>query len=169
VIVAAPDAAVAEMIGLIADEYGLPLFIATSSRPQDVANATPAGDLTQAERDTLEELRTVGGSATVAALAGVIGLAPAAVNNRLSGLEKKGYIHRLPRGRRYGDVFVDPRAPAGDEGLVANALYPDVPPPRTALLKSGIRTDPYRRPRIDLEGEAADRAAEIIRRRRGES
>ena len=164
IVVAAPDDAVAEMIRLLAREYRLPLYLARSSRPEDVAVAEPVGDLTQAELQTLDDLKALGGESTIAALAGAVGLAPTAINNRLTSLDRKGYVHRLPRGRRYGDIFVDPRSPASHE-LIANAMHPEVPPARHALLRSGISDDPYARTRLELHGEAAERAAAILDRR----
>jgi hypothetical protein len=164
VVVAAPDDAVAELIRLLAREYRLPLFLARTSRPEDVATAEPIGNLTTAELQTLESLNAVGGMSTVSGFAGATGLAATAANNRLTGLDRKGYVHRLVRGRRYGDVFVDPRAPISDE-LIANAMHPEIPPARDALLRGGIVDDPYARTRIALGGEAADRASEILRRR----
>jgi DNA-binding MarR family transcriptional regulator len=142
----------------------LPLFLARSSRPEDIEQAEPLGDLTRGERDTLDELRGVGGGATVAALAGAIGIAASAANNRLTNLERKGYLYRLKRARSFGDIYVDPRASA-EELLFGGAEQSDVPPPRSALLEAGIRSNPYDRSRIDLTGEAAERAAEILRRR----
>lgn len=164
VVIAAPDDAVAELIRLLAREYGLPLFLARTSRPEDVATAEPIGDLTQADQQTLVSLNAVGGMSTVAGFAGATGLAVTAANNRLAGLDRKGYVHRLPRGRRYGDLFVDPRAPISDE-LIANAMHPEIPPARDALLRGGIVDDPFARTRIELHGEAAERASEILRRR----
>jgi len=164
VVIAAPDDAVAELIRLLAREYRLPLFLARTSRPEDVATAEPIGDLTAADQQTLVSLNAVGGMSTIAGFAGANGLAATAANNRLAGLDRKGYVHRLARGRRYGDVFVDPRAPVSDE-LIANAMHPEIPPARDALLRGGIVDDPYARTRIELRGEAAERASEILRRR----
>jgi len=164
VVLVAPDDSVAELIRLLAREYRLPLFLARTSQPEDVAAAEPIGDLTQAEHETLNSLNAVGGISTVAGFAGATGLGATAANNRLTGLNRKGYVHRLPRGRRYGDIFVDPRSPVSDE-LIANAMHPEIPPARDALLRAGIVDDPYARTRIELHGEAGHRAAEILRRR----
>jgi DNA-binding Lrp family transcriptional regulator len=164
IVIAVEDEAIAEVVRLLGREYDLPLFLARSSRPDDIEQAEPVGDLTRGERETLDELRGVGGGATVAALAGAIGINASAANNRLTNLERKGYLYRLKRARSYGDIYVDPRASAVDllYGAVEDS---EVPPPRSALLEAGIRSNPYDRSRIDLSGEAAERAAEILRRR----
>lgn len=164
IVIAAEDEAVAEVVRLLGHKYDLPLFLARSSRPEDVEQAEPVGELTRGERDTLDELRDVGGGATVAALAGAIGIGASAANNRLTNLERKGYVYRLKRARSYGDIYVDPRASA-EELLFGTAEESEVPPPRSALLAAGIRSNPYDRSRIELSGEAAERAAEILRRR----
>jgi hypothetical protein len=163
-VIAAEDPSVAEMVRLLGKEYDLPIFVARSSRPDDVERAEPVGDLTAGERDTLEELRGVGGGATVAALAGAVGLAPSAANNRLTNLERKGYVYRVKRARNSGDIYLDPRAGAEDV-LFGSIGAAEAPPLRSALLAAGIRSNPYDRSRIDLSGEAAKRAAEILRRR----
>jgi DNA-binding MarR family transcriptional regulator len=164
IVIAVEDEAVAEVIRLLGREYDLPLFLSRSSRPEDIERSEPLGELTRGERETLDELREVGGGATVAALAGAIGIAASAANNRLTNLERKGYVYRLKRARSHGDIYVDPRASA-EELLLGVTEEGDVPPPRSALLAAGIRSNPYDRSRIDLSGEAAERAAEILRRR----
>ena len=164
-VIASADEADLEVIKLLAENYDFPLFLARSSRPEDVENAHPAGDLTSADIETLEVLRDAGGGgATVAALAGVVGLGATALNNRLTNLDKKGYVYRMERSKRAGDLYVDPRADAG-QMLIRGLANDDVPPTRTALLTAGIRSNPYDRSRLILEGEAAERAAEILRRR----
>jgi len=164
VVIVTADEAAAEMISLLAREHGLPLFLARSKAVSDIAQAEPAGDLTQAERETLDELRDVGGGATVSALAGAVGLPAPAVNNRLASLERKGYVYRFRRGRRYGDLYVDPRV-SGDALAFSTLDRPEIPPPRTALLARGIRSNPYDRTPFPVDEEAAKRAEEILRRR----
>jgi DNA-binding transcriptional ArsR family regulator len=164
VILVTDDEAATEAISLLAREHGLPLFLARGSSASEIAQAEPAGDLTQSERDTLDELRSVGGGATVSALAGAVGLPAPAVNNRLASLERKGYVYRFRRGRRYGDLYIDPRVSL--DALVFAALdRPEIPPPRTALLARGIRSNPYDRMPFAVDEEAAKRADEILRRR----
>jgi hypothetical protein len=147
-----------DLIDLLARQHDLPLFLADS--PQTIDDARPAGFLTETERETLDELKQVGGYATVATLAGYMEIAPTAVNNRLVNVERKGYIYRVKRGRRQGDLFIDPRT--SPDKFFADA---EVPPMRHALLSAAIRSDPYDTSPTTLEGEGAERAAEILRRR----
>jgi hypothetical protein len=149
-IVATPNEAIAEFVGLLAGAHGFPIYLAASSSGDDVARARPAGGLTETEQQTLHELWDSGGWATVADLAGRFGIETTAVNNRLTNLDRKGYIHRYRRPRRYGDIYLDPRAPV---------------PTRDALRAHGITTDPYDRSPLRLDGQAAARAAEILKRR----
>jgi DNA-binding MarR family transcriptional regulator len=163
VVIATSDAAIAEMIELLAREHELPLFLADSPADADVREARAVGPLTQVELETLNELHAIGGGATVAALAGAIGMKASAINNRLSSLERKGYLYRIQRDRRRGDFFVDPRV--SDSDVTLDAVYRrDVSPRKMALLEHGIRSDPYDRSKLVLHGEAAERAAEILRR-----
>jgi DNA-binding Lrp family transcriptional regulator len=155
-VVATPDKAVAEVIDLLAGAYGLSLYLAESSSSEDIRRARPAGDLTATEKQTLAALAAAGGRATVAALSERVGIEPTAVNNRLAKLDSKGYIYRYRRPRRVGDLYLDPRVPSEAEGAM---------PSREALRAHGIETNPYDRSPLKLEGEAAQRAAEIIRRR----
>lgn len=155
-IVATPDPAVAEMVDLLAGAHGLSLYLAVSSNEEDVRDAKPAGDLTLTEQQTLSGLMAFGGRATVASFADHLGIEPTAVNNRFANLDRKGYIHRHKRARRAGDVYFDPRL-AQDDRLAT--------PPRTALREHGVETDPYDRSPLRLEGDAAERAADILTRR----
>lgn len=160
-VIATADDADAEIIDLLARQYDFPLFIARSTSEEDVENARPAGALTEADRETLEFLHSIG-SVTGAALAGAVGLNVTAASNRLANLERKGYVFRFKRNRRSGDVYVDPRS---DTGAFLHNWTADTAPRRSALLAAGIHSDPYDRSPLVLEGEAADRAAEILRRR----
>lgn len=165
IVIATPDPAAREIIALLAREHDLPLFVAVSSRAEDVAAAVPAGDLTPGDVETLDALREVGGGATAAAFAGAWGLAANTAHNRLLNLERKGYLYRLERSKRDGDLYVDPRAPT-PEVVVSAARDHETRPLRDALLARGIKSNPYDRSRVVVEGEAAERAAEILRRRR---
>jgi DNA-binding transcriptional ArsR family regulator len=155
-IVATPDPALAELVDLLAGAHGLSLYLAESSAEQDVLNARPAGQLTETERETLAGLMAVGGATTIGSFAAHIDVEPTAVNNRFAKLERNGYVHRQKRARRAGDVYYDPRKPVDDRLEV---------PPRDALKVRGVETDPYDREPLRLEGEAADRAAEILKKR----
>jgi DNA-binding MarR family transcriptional regulator len=161
-VIATADDADAEIIDLLAQQYDFPLFIARSSRGEDVEEARPAGALTGTELETLDMLRSIG-SVTGAGLAGAAGLNVTAASNRLANLERKGYVYRFKRNRRSGDVYVDPRSDSNE--LLQNWASIDVAPRRAALLAAGIHSDPYDRTPLVFEGEAAERAAEILRRR----
>jgi len=160
-VIAVKDDAVAEIIDLLALHYELPLFLARSSSSEDVNRARPAGSLTNTERGTLNELIHAGGWSTVSAMSARIGLEIPAAANRLVGLERKGYLYRMARNRRAGDIFVDPRADM--QSLPFDEI--GMPSLRSALIERGVAVDPYDRTPIDLEGEAAERAADIIQRR----
>jgi DNA-binding MarR family transcriptional regulator len=162
VVVVSSDAATRELIALLADKHELPIFVASSTDSGAVESAVPVGNLTTAEEETLAELRGAGWSSTVSALATHMGIEPTAANNRLVNLEKKGYIYRVRRGRRQGDLFVDPRSPM-DAPSVGHHKD-DVAPLHSVLRAHGINAKPYDRPSAPLEGEAAERAAEILRR-----
>ncbi len=162
-VVATSDPAAQEMSALLARRYQIPLYLATSPAAEDVFHAVPAGDLTEADVETLEVLRTSGSVTTVSALAGAVGLQPTAANNRLVNVERKGFVLRVRRGRNEGDLFVDPRVTFMTP-LVASRT-PETPAMRNALREAGIRSDPYAHPPREVQGEAADRLADILRRR----
>jgi hypothetical protein len=159
-VVATPDPAVQEMSALLARRYQIPLFLATS--PDDVRRAVPAGDLTEADVETLEELRAFGSVMTVSSLAGAVGLQASAANNRLVNVERKGFVLRVKRGRDEGDLFVDPRVPFMTP--LVSSRGSEMTPMRQSLLEAGIRSDPYAHPPRAVEGEAAERLSEILRR-----
>ena len=163
IVVAASDIAIQEMGALLARKYQIPLYLAMSSAAEDVLQAIPAGDLTEADVETLEEVRASGSVITVSALAGALGLQATAANNRLVNVDRKGFVLRVRRGRDEGDLFVDPRV-AFMTPLTSSRIG-EVPPMRSALLDAGIQSDPYSHPPRDVEGDAADRLAEILRRR----
>lgn len=156
-VIAGIDSDTAEVVGLLAEHHELPLFIATSARPEDVDDATPAERFSPTEEQTIAALKNLGGAATVAGLAGAVGVGVTAMNNRLTNLEKRKYVYRLRRGRQRGDVFVDPRI-TPTELLLSQDLLPQ----RTALLEAGIATDIYDRTPIVLSGRPADRVKELL-------
>lgn len=162
-VLATPDPALARAIGLLAQEHKFPFFIARSSRPEDVQHAVPAGELTPSEAETLEQIARNGGRTTVADLAERLEIEPTAANNRLVNLTRRGFVYRVERNRRQGAEFVDPR-----QFDVDVFLTDAVRPPRGfALRTADIETDPYTTEEpLELEGDAANRAAEILRRRK---
>lgn len=153
------DLATREFLELLARRYELPLFAATSI--DDVDHADPLGELTASEARTLNEIADAGWQVTVSGLARLVGIEPTAANNRLVNLERKGYVYRFTRHRRQGDLFVDPRVPR----TVMFEVDREAPPMTAALARAGIATNPYDTRPLRLEGEAAEHAAEILRRR----
>jgi hypothetical protein len=159
-VIVASDPAVLEQAALLAREHRLPIFLASSREPADVEEALPAGDLTQSERETLNYLQQLGGMATVSRLAEAMSLEANAATNRLVNVERKGYIHRIKRGRQVGDLFVDPRTRR--QALVAGDLERE----QSQAVTSPKAPSPFDRSPLNLQGEAARRAQEIIRHRR---
>lgn len=158
-VIVSSDQAVIEQASLLAREHQLPIFLARSREPAAIEEALPAGDLTEADRETLGYLRRLGGLATVSRFAEEMELEPSAATNRLVNVDRKGYLYRLKRGRKLGDLWIDPRTRR--QALVAGDLEGEVP----ATTPAGHAIGPGQRSRVELDGEAARRAQEIIRRR----
>jgi len=119
-VVRTEDEAVAGFVRYLSREYDLPIFV-WSSPPGADAAVSPAGDLTSTEEATIDALRSLGGASTPPQLAETIGIEPSAAGNRLVNLARKGYVYRVNRARRLGDIFVDPWAHrAGAEGPAAD-------------------------------------------------
>lgn len=146
-----------EIIGLLARSHDFPMFV--THEPNDIWGAWPTGDVTQSDVETLSQLRILGGRGSAAELAGSLGIAANAANNRLANLERKGYVFRQQRGRRQGDEYVDPRADLPDIDQLRRLA---ARPMRSALISSGIESDPYDSSDLLLEGESAERAADIL-------
>lgn len=112
------DESVANFISYLAKEHQVPLFVSNSVQ-EFSRRARPVGDLTQAEVETFEVVCELGGIVTGAALAAATGLEPAAAGNRLANVQKKGYVFRISRSRREGDLFmapcIEPRPAAAPE------------------------------------------------------
>lgn len=102
------DPSVTAFVSFLAKEYQVPLFISDSVRGF-ARSPRPVGDMTPGELDTFDVVCRLG-EATGASLAAEMGLEPAAANNRLSNIERKGYVFRLSRSRREGDLFLAPCA-----------------------------------------------------------
>jgi hypothetical protein len=158
-VVATADAGVREIVALLATSYQVPLYVADSA--DDVFRAVPAGILTEADTQTLEEMKIFGSAITVSALASAVGLQPSAANNRLVNVDRKGFVFRVKRGRDEGDLYVDPRVRPGTR------LGPT--PSRQPLLEAGIVSDPQASPPRHVEGEDAERLDEILSRRKKRS
>ena len=165
VVFAIPERDTAELVGLIAKQYQLPLYMAKSPEPIDVAQAIPTGDLTETERNTLEHMQRLGSTVTVSRLASQIGIEQTALNNRLSGLNGKGYIYRFPRSRRDGDLYLDPRVPIDRSFDELSAL--SNPVLREALLANDVAVDPYDHSPLVVNDADIDRFRSIVDRDRG--
>ena len=107
-IISTTDPGVGDFIRYMAQAHQLPIYVATS--PFDLQEATPAGDLTRTARETLDAIVRLGGQVTASMLAATEDLRPSAATNRLSNLHREGYLVRQPRGRREGDVYIEPRS-----------------------------------------------------------
>jgi len=121
--VIASDEHVGNAVTALAEMHQVPLFI---SRTVDHAfdDPKPIGALTQADEDTFQMLCQLGGAATSADMAQAKGIEPAAATNRLTNIVKKGYIFRVSRSRREGDLFV---APCLRHDIHAKAVPTDLP------------------------------------------
>ena len=107
-IISTTDPGVSDFIRYMAQAHQLPLYVSPS--PFNLEEGTPVGDLTQTERNTLDTVIVLGGQVTVSRLAVTEDIKPSAAANRLVKLEREGYLVRQPRGRREGDVFIEPRS-----------------------------------------------------------
>jgi hypothetical protein len=106
--VAAHDEATREFVQYLSTAKDFPVFVAASLERLD--EATPGGELSPTERETLDVLARVGGTLTAAEFAASTGVAVTAAGNRLINLSRRGYVHRIAQSGRKGDLFVDPRS-----------------------------------------------------------
>lgn len=102
------DEPVIHYIESIAEKHGVPLFV---SHPGEdpLESSSPVGNLTASELSTLEAVQELGGRVTSSELAKALDLELAAAGNRLAKIEKKGYLLRISRSPREGDLYFDPR------------------------------------------------------------
>ena len=107
-VISTVDSGVSDFIRYMAQAHQLPLYVSPS--PFDLGKGTPLGDLTQTERNTLDTVVMLGGQVTASQLAITEDIKPNAAANRLVNLERGGYLVRRPRGRREGDVYIEPRS-----------------------------------------------------------
>lgn len=107
-IISTTDPGVGDFIRYVAQVHELPLYLSPS--PFDLRQATPVGDLTITEKCTLDTVILLGGQVTASRLAATEGIKPSAATNRLVRLDREGYLVRQPRGRREGDVYIEPRS-----------------------------------------------------------
>jgi len=120
VVVATSDPGVAAVSEMFALKHDMPLFV-THSR-NDVTHAKPVGQLTPAEFQSLEALSHLGGRVTVNDFARYADLEQTAAGNRLVNLARRGYVSRVPRSRREGDLYV---SPAYYSGMTASEDWVD--------------------------------------------
>lgn len=113
--VTAPDDATREFVRYLSTARDFPIYIAPSVAR--VSEATPAGELTVTERDTLDVLARCGGTLTATQFAATTDTNVTTAGNRLINLARRGYVHRIPQSGRAGDLFVDPRAIHGHSAL----------------------------------------------------
>lgn len=106
-VVASSDDGVIDYLEGLAERYELTLFLLPGmSAP--LSEARPVGSLTPAEAQALQLMKQAGGQATSSALAQLAGVEVNAAVNRLRGVSDKGYVCRVEKGKRKGDIFFDP-------------------------------------------------------------
>lgn len=102
------DPAVGDYIRYMAQAYQLPVYLSRS--PLHLEEGIPVGNITGTQRDTLDTIIMLGGQVTASSLANAEDIGPSAATNRLVNLNREGYLIRQPRGRRKGDVYIEPRS-----------------------------------------------------------
>ena len=107
-VISTTDPGVADFVRYMAQAHQLPLYLSPS--PFDLSEGTPIGNLTETESSTLDTIVMLGGQVTASRLAEAEGIRPSAATNRLVNLDRGGYLVRQPRGRREGDVYIEPRS-----------------------------------------------------------
>ena len=88
--------------------HQLPLYLSPS--PSNLWEGNPVGVLTETEKGTLDTIIALGGRVTASSLAAMENIRPSAATNRLVKLDREGYLLRQPRGRREGDIYIEPRS-----------------------------------------------------------
>ena len=107
-VVCTQDEGVRVVLRALAQSQDVALYIAPS--PRELDKAEPAGSLTPTEQETLKVLHGLGGRSTIATFAEATGLEANAATNRLVSIKNKGFVQRIERPRRQGQLFLDPRA-----------------------------------------------------------
>ena len=106
-VISTADPGVAEFTRYMAQVHNLPVYLGDS--PFNLRDAAPIGSLTQSKSFTLDTIVMLGGQVTASMLAAAEGIRPTAAMNRLVNLDREGYLVRQSRGRRKGDIFIEPR------------------------------------------------------------
>ena len=107
-VISTSDPGVGNYIRYMAQALELPLYLSPS--PSNLWEGHPVGGLTETERGTLDTIIAFGGRVTASSLAAIEGIRPSAATNRLVKLDREGYLLRQPRGRRDGDIYIEPRS-----------------------------------------------------------
>ncbi len=108
-VISTSDPGVGDFIRYMAQAHQLPLYLSQS--PSNLLwEGTPVGDLTNTERSTLDTIVELGGYVTASRLAAIESMKPSAATNRLVNLDREGYLVRQARGRREGDIYIEPRS-----------------------------------------------------------
>ena len=107
-VISTSNPGVGNYIRFMAQAHEVPLYLAPS--PSNLWEGHPVGGLTETERDTLDTIIAFGGRVTASSLAAIDSIRPSAATNRLVNLDREGYLLRQPRGRREGDMYIEPRS-----------------------------------------------------------
>ena len=107
-VISTSDPGVGNYIRYMAQAHELPLYLSPS--PSNLWDGQPVGGLTETERATLDTIIAFGGRVTASSLAAIDNIRPSAATNRLVKLDREGYLLRQPRGRREGDIYIEPRS-----------------------------------------------------------
>jgi hypothetical protein len=122
-VVVSSDDGTIEFLEALAQKHELPIFL-SASPTAPLSEARPIGALTTAEMETYGLIRGAGGEVTSSRVADIAGIEVNAAVNRLSGLARKGYVHRVARSRREGDAFVDLLSAAEQSGAATTEAKP---------------------------------------------
>ena len=110
-VVATRDPGATLFINYLAAKHSLPMFLSTGTTTDALRDATPAGSVSATELVTLDAVLSSGGPGiTASSLAQQFGIELTAAGNRLTNLEKRGYVYRFRQPGREGDRFIDPRS-----------------------------------------------------------
>ena len=115
-VISTSDPGVGDFIRYMAQAKQLPLYL--SHWPSNLGEGIPVGDLTKTERGTLDAIVALGGQVTASSLAATESIKPSAATNRLVNLDREGYLVRQPRGRREGDIYIEPRSATATPVLI---------------------------------------------------
>jgi hypothetical protein len=119
-VITTTDPGVSDFIRYMAEAHQLPLYLSHS--PFDLREATPVGALTRTARSTLDTINVLGGHVTASKLAVTERIRPSAAVNRLVNLDREGYLVRHQRGRREGDLYIEPRSATSTPMVLEGAL-----------------------------------------------